>query len=372
MEEALNLLGFEGGFEFRGIDKIIFNGISRPDDFHLFKPLDRPEHADLDIQGKACRNPVGIDLCRHPAIGFKKDLMSLLVCKADDFILDRRTIPRTDSLDDSAVEGRAVEPALNDLVGRFIRVGQVTGDLLCSRFLGVEKEKGMGFSSPYWGVSLAKLMVWPSSLGVVPVLSLPTRNPSFLRDSDKPTDGGSPTLPEGKWVRPIWTRPLRKVPGARIRVLVKISSPRWVLIPMIRLSLDQDLFNRGLLHEEIFLILNRLFHPKAIVLAVDLGPRRPDGRPFSGIELPELDACFVRRPGHLSAQGVDFLDQMAFGQSADGRIAGHVTDLIDILGDEKGWMAHPGRSQGGLNPGMTSSHHNDIISFAMIDAKPNV
>jgi hypothetical protein len=116
----------------------------------------------------------------------------------------------------------------------------------------------------------------------------------------------------------------------------------------------------------MFLIFNRLFHPETVLLAIDLGPRRTDGGPFSGIELPELDACLIGRPGHLSAKGIDFLDQMAFGQSTDGRVAGHVTDLIHILGNEKSRMAHPGRSQRGLDPGMTSSHYNDIMSCHVI------
>jgi hypothetical protein len=51
---------------------------------------------------------------------------------------------------------------------------------------------------------------------------------------------------------------------------------------------------------------------------------------------------------------------MALGQAADGRIAGHVTDLIDILSDEKGGMAHPGASKGGLNARMASPYHYHI------------
>jgi hypothetical protein len=58
---------------------------------------------------------------------------------------------------------------------------------------------------------------------------------------------------------------------------------------------------------------------------------------------------------------------MALGQAADGRIAGHVSNLFDILSDEKGGMAHPGASQGGLNARMASPHHHDVVIFLKLD-----
>jgi hypothetical protein len=74
-----------------------------------------------------------------------------------------------------------------------------------------------------------------------------------------------------------------------------------------------------------------------------------------------LNPGLIRRLGHLSAQCIDLFDKMAFAQPADSRVAGHITDLINVLGDEEGRVPHPGAGQGGLNPGMTSSYHNDIV-----------
>ncbi len=56
--------------------------------------------------------------------------MSFLVCKPHDLIFDGWAISRANPLDDSAVEGRSIEAALNDLMGRGVCVGDVAGDLI--------------------------------------------------------------------------------------------------------------------------------------------------------------------------------------------------------------------------------------------------
>jgi len=96
-------------------------------------------------------------------------------------------------------------------------------------------------------------------------------------------------------------------------------------------------------------------------LTVHLRPGGANRWPFPRIELPELNPRLIGRLGHLSAQGIDLFDEMAFAQPADGRVAGHIPDLIDVLSDEEGRVPHPGAGQGSLNPGMTSSYHNDVV-----------
>jgi hypothetical protein len=61
--------------------------------------------------------------------------------------------------------------------------------------------------------------------------------------------------------------------------------------------------------------------------------------------LTELYPRFVRGLGHFSAQGVNLFYEMTFGQSTDRWIAGHETDLVDVLGDEKGGVSHPRTGQ---------------------------
>jgi hypothetical protein len=62
--------------------------------------------------------------------------MSILIGKANHFILNRRTISGADSLDDAAVEGRPIETAPDDFMGGRIRISDVTGDLIRFDLLG--------------------------------------------------------------------------------------------------------------------------------------------------------------------------------------------------------------------------------------------
>ena len=81
---------------------------------------------------------------------------------------------------------------------------------------------------------------------------------------------------------------------------------------------------------QVRLVFHDLLHPQPVAQPVGLGPGGPDRRAFAGIEPPELDAGGVDIFGHFAAQGIDLLDQMAFGQAADGRIAGHGADGVDV------------------------------------------
>src|SRR5207237_2421640 len=94
---------------------------------------------------------------------------------------------------------------------------EVKGQAMCgSGISSVRHEKDGGGSSPGCGVNDEKSMVSRSRRGGVPVLSRPTSKPNSLMQSDKCSAEASPARPAGKWVRPIWINPLRKVPDVRI------------------------------------------------------------------------------------------------------------------------------------------------------------
>src|SRR5512136_1294728 len=105
---------------------------------------------------------------------------------------------------------------------------------------------------------------------------------------------------------------------------------------------NEDVFHGCLFEEKVFLCLDILSHPEPVGLAVHLSSGGADSRPSCRIELAKLYSCFVRRLRHFTAQGVDLLYQMTLCQSTDCRVAGHVSDLIDVLSNEKGRMSGPG------------------------------
>jgi hypothetical protein len=86
----------------------------------------------------------------------------------------------------------------------------------------------------------------------------------------------------------------------------------------------------GLLDEESGLRLEHLAHLHAILLLVALRAGRPDGGASRSIEQAELDADGVRDLAHDSAERVDLANEMTLGDAADGRVAGHLRDEVEI------------------------------------------
>jgi hypothetical protein len=76
-----------------------------------------------------------------------------------------------------------------------------------------------------------------------------------------------------------------------------------------------------LLDLQIRLGLEDLAHFQAVRLLVALGAGRPDGGSARGVQQAELDTDRVSDFAHNAAQGIDFADQMAFGNSADRGVA---------------------------------------------------
>ena len=106
-----------------------------------------------------------------------------------------------------------------------------------------------------------------------------------------------------------------------------------------------------------------LAHLDAVELLVALGARAPDGGAAGGVEQAELDADGVGDFAHDAAESVDFADQMALGDAADGGVAAHLGDEVEVHGDERGLEAHARGGHGGLAAGVARAHHGDIVLF---------
>jgi hypothetical protein len=67
-------------------------------------------------------------------------------------------------------------------------------------------------------------------------------------------------------------------------------------------------------------------------LLIALGTRSPDRRSLLGVQHPKLKPAEVGGLAHLSTQSVDFSGEVALGKPANRRIAGHLSDGIQIDG----------------------------------------
>ncbi len=130
-----------------------------------------------------------------------------------------------------------------------------------------------------------------------------------------------------------------------------------------RCFFDHEIDDFGLADVEAGLGFEDLAHFDAVELLVALGARAPDGGAARGVEQAELDADGVGDFAHDAAERVDLADEMALGHAADGRIAAHLRDEVEVHGDERGLEAHARGSHGGLAAGVAGADHDDIVLF---------
>ena len=119
----------------------------------------------------------------------------------------------------------------------------------------------------------------------------------------------------------------------------------------------------GLLDVEVGLGFEDFAHFYAVVLLVALGAGRPDRGAAGGVEEAELDADGVGDFAHDAAEGVDFAHQVAFGDSADGGVAGHLRDEVEVEREECGAQAHARGGRGGFAAGMTRADDDYVELF---------
>jgi hypothetical protein len=86
-----------------------------------------------------------------------------------------------------------------------------------------------------------------------------------------------------------------------------------------------------LMQIQVNLILQDPLHAELVGFFVALSPWSLDARTLPGIEHSELNPGGIGVPTHDSTQSIDLPDQVAFGQSPNGWIAGHLADGIEIL-----------------------------------------
>ena len=128
-----------------------------------------------------------------------------------------------------------------------------------------------------------------------------------------------------------------------------------------RLEDEVDYF--GLLDEEVGLGFEDFAHFYAVEGFVALGAGGPDGGAAGGVEETELDAGGVGYLAHDSAKGVDLADEMAFGDAADGWVAAHLGDEVEVEGEDGGAEAHARGGHGGFASCVAGAYYYYVELF---------
>jgi hypothetical protein len=81
------------------------------------------------------------------------------------------------------------------------------------------------------------------------------------------------------------------------------------------------------------------------------------------IQQPKLNAGAINDTAHDAAQRVNLAHNVAFPDTANCGIAGHLADQIEVQGDERCVRAEPRGSRSGLAAGMASADYNHVKDF---------
>jgi hypothetical protein len=76
-----------------------------------------------------------------------------------------------------------------------------------------------------------------------------------------------------------------------------------------------------------------------------------------------LDAGQIGGAAHHSAERVDLPDDRPLGDSADCRVARHLSDRLEILGQQERSSTATGGKGSRFRPRVTSTDDDDIVAF---------
>ena len=331
----------------------------------LLAARDRMHERQLDVERQRRRDPVRIDLVCREAFGLEEDLVARSLREAYDLVFDRRTVARADAFDDAGEKRRAVEPAANDLVRALVGV--------CDPARHLPR------------VHLARADEAHHRRGIVAGLPFERREIDGAPVESRRRSGLEPAHGQGELAQSRAERLRRGITGAPSFVLFEadVDQSRQERAGGqhhgVRLERHahlrdhaghrracsgvdhREVIDRLLEQREVGLVLEPPTDRGSIESAVRLGTRRSHRRALARVECAELDARLVRRDRHRAAQRIDFLDEMPLADAADRRIAGHLPQCFDAVGEKQRLASHPRARERGLGPGVAAADDNDIV-----------
>src|SRR5450631_11346 len=314
----------------------------------------------LHIEWQARRDPIRINLVGIKPLGLNENLMRALVGEAENLVLDRRTVARTHSFDDSGEHRRA----------RACRADNLVSSLVCLRYETINLPR-MFAGSPEkrknWAWLIARLRGHDRKVDRAAIQARrgtglePPDSEGQLTQSRRQVLGGRiPAAAPGVMVKPHMDaaseeRPHREHDRSRPK-----SDPRDGCDAHHAAALEGEVRHFLLKEGQLRLVLEHAADGALVELPVRLRARGAHRRPLARIQGTKLYTRMIGRTRHRAAQGIDFANQMALADSADGGVAAHLPQGIDALREEQRTQAHACRRQRSLGAGMAAAHHDDL------------
>ena len=131
-------------------------------------------------------------------------------------------------------------------------------------------------------------------------------------------------------------------------------------------ALEDQVVGRLLEKIEVRLALQHRPHRGLVEHAVGLGARGAHRGSLAGIEDAELDPRPVGGPRHQAAERVDLLDQVPLADAADGGVAAHLAQRLDVVGQQQRARADARGGERGLGSGVPATDHDDVVALGVV------
>ena len=309
---------------------------------------------------------LGVPLVGVQALRLHEDGVALLVLEAHHLVLDGGAVARAGAVDGAGVHGRAVQVVQDDPVGLRGGVGQVAARLVRkARRIGEEGEGHDGL------VAVLRL-----HFGKIDGASVDARGGAGLEAAD-----GEAQIHQVLRQRVCRQQALgAAVPAALANddagLQVHARAHDGGAAADLRACgglhtrhaavLHENLLDLRLAQVELFAIIHRTAHALLVFLLVGLGAQRVHRRTLAGVEHAALDEHVVDGAAHLAAQRVQLPHQMALRRAADGGIAGHHRQRIQVQRDQQRAVAHARAGQRGLAARVPRADDHRVVSFVVL------
>ncbi len=142
--ESWEFLHFQGWIELQWIQKVIFNGIGRTHEFHVFQAGNGTQEGILHIDWHGGRHPLHIHFIGIESFWFDEELVPFFIRKTNHLVFNGRAIPSAYTVNFSCVFGGTHQIISDNLMGGFVGISQPAISLI-SIFSFIHERKGMVF-----------------------------------------------------------------------------------------------------------------------------------------------------------------------------------------------------------------------------------
>ena len=359
--QAGDRLGFQPRVEPARIEIVVFDRVAGAGDVGVLEPGNRMHQRQLHVVRQRGGDAVRIDLERVQSFGLDEDLVRRLLGEAHHLVLDRRTVARADALDLAGVQRRAVQCAANDPVGALAGMRDPAADL--ARVLVARAEVG-----EHRRRRIAGLLFQAAEVDAAQV--------DARRRAGLQAVGG-----DRQFAQLRRQRAGRRIAGTATGVLrladMDLAGEEGAGGEHHRAGaerqahlgdhagdaavLDDQVVHRLLEQLEVRLAFHHAADRRLVQRAVGLAAGGAHGRTLRRVQRAPLDAGAIRGVRHRAAQRVDLLDQVALADAADGGIAAHLADRLDVVAEQQRARTGARGGQRGLGAGVAAADHDDVV-----------